>query len=398
MASRTAYAVGLDVGSRRTRCVVCSVRDERLRFAGSGEAPSHGWKKGRITDQNAVSESILAAVREAEAMAQISVESAVLGIGGGTITGVNNRGIYEVGYPREIEQTDVTRAIERGARVVLPEDQLLLHVFPQDFTVDTQPGHRNPCGRVGSRVEAYVHLVTTSFQEHQALVGAANQAHIAADDTVFEAVAAAYACVLPEDRREGIVVVDIGAHSTDIAVYYGEALILASSLPICGDHFTRDIARGLYVSYEDAEWIKVQHGCAALNLTADNSLIEVPSPLERGPRELPRRDLNMILEARAEELFTYLERELVRVAMSQNLIGVVLAGGAARLPGMCDMAERILKCQARNGLAVGIENWPEELDNTSWTTATGLAMYSAKLKLRTGPEHKRGGLFGGLLG
>jgi cell division protein FtsA len=397
MASKLSYAVGLDAGSARTRCVICLYKDARLRLLGFGESASQGWKKGRIADQKLVSESMLAAVREAERTAQVSIESAVLGVGGVTVSGTNNRGVYDVGYPRELDAADVSRAVERGSRVVLPEDQMLLHVYPQDFTVDGRTGHRNPAGLVGARLEAYVHLVTASAQEHYALVGAANHAHLSVEETVFEPLAAAYASVLPEDRREGMAVIDIGAHSTDFAVYYGEALILASSLPICGDHFTRDVARGLYVGYEDAEWIKQQHGCAVVGLTADNSLIEVPSPHGRGPRELPRRELNMILEARAEELFSFVQRELVRIAMSQNLMGVVLTGGSARLTGMCDVAERILRCQARNGLPAGILDWPEELDTTAWTTIAGLAMYSGRLKFRAEADRRGNGFFSTLL-
>jgi cell division protein FtsA len=221
-------------------------------------------------------------------------------------------------------------------------------------------------------------------------VGAANLAHLSIEETVFEGLAAAYAALLPEDRREGMAVIDIGAHSTELAVYYGEALVFTHSAPICGDHFTRDVARGLCVSPEDAEWIKLQYGCAQVEQTAWNSLIEIPSTSERGPRQRYRRELSIILEARAQDLFKYVRRELGRVGMDQNLVGVVLTGGAARLPGLCDVAEQVLNCQAVYGLPIGIRDWPKELDNPAWTTAAGLAMYSARLKLRAELDRRNG--------
>ena len=363
---------------------------------GHGEAPSHGWKKSRITDQNEVAGSIRAALEQAESAAQVSIGSAVFGLGGTGIAGSNARGGYELGFPRQIDQNDVNRVVERASRVQLQDDEMLLHLFPQDFAVDARPGYRNPRGMIGSRLEVFVHLVTASAHEHRSLVGAANQAHLVVEETVFEPVAGAYAAIVPDGREEGIALIDIGAQSTDLAVYYGEALIYSSSLPVCGDHLTSDVAHGLLVSTEDAEWIKEQQGCAMLGLTGDNSLIEVPSASGRGPRETRRRELNTILEARAFELFEFVQKELERIGMEEVLVGVVLTGGGARLNGMCDVAEMVLRCQARNGLPVGILDWPEEIETPAWTTAAGLAMYSARLKLRAELDRRKTGIFGSI--
>src|SRR5262249_3068909 len=190
------------------------------------------------------------------------------------------------------------------------------------------------------------------------LVAAMNQAHLAADETVYEGIASAYAAILPEERREGIALLDIGMHSSELCVYYGDALQLASSLPICGDHFRKDVARGRCATYEGAVRLKEEYGCACLGVTADNSLIEVPSPENRGAREAPRRLLNQILEARAEELFRFVRGELARVGMDQALMGgIVLCGGGALLNGMCDMAERGLDFEAGGGLGLGSGGW-----------------------------------------
>ena len=392
------YAVGLDAGSYRTRFAIGILESSGLRLLGLGQAESEGWVKGRIADQRAASDSILRAVREAEASAQITVDSAVVGIGGPTVRGANSRAAIEVGRRREIEHRDVTRVIEHASRVQLHEDRMLLQACLQDFVVDDHPGHRDPRGMIASRIEANMHLITASLLEHDCLVTAMNQAHLAAEETVYEGVASCYASILPEERREGIAFVDIGAQSTELAVYYGESLQLAQSLPICGDHFTKDVARGLCTTYEDAVRLKEEYGCAVLGLTSDSSLIEVPAPEERGAREAPRRLLNQILEARAEDLFRLVRRELARVGMDQALIGgVVLAGGGSRLNGICDMAERVLNCQARNGLALGIRDWPEEIDDPVWTTAAGLMMYSAKLKARGEAQQRAAGFLGRML-
>jgi cell division protein FtsA len=388
-------AVGVDAGITETRSVICTLEGARLRYLGSGQAPPAGWSKGKLTDAAALSASIREAIQRAEASAQTLVESCVVGIGGMTVQGSQAHGLYEFGRPREIQPSDMAYAVERARNVRMESDRILLHMFPQDFVLDGRAGYRNPRRATCTRLEANVHAITALRQEHDALIDAVHQAHLAVEESVFEPVAAAYASILQEDRARGVMLVDIGSHSTDLAVYDGEAILLSTSLPIWGDHFTRDIAYIFKISYEDAEWLKREYGCAMLGLTADNSLIEVPSPEARGPREAKRRELNEVLEARAEELFLYVRNELHKVGMDQSLMeGVILCGGGSMLPGMCDMAERVLNCPARNGLATGIQDWPEDLDSPVWTTAAGLSMYSARLKTRRETKRQAPGLAG----
>lgn len=396
--TKTLYPAGLDVGSAETRCVIGLLENERVRLLGYGAVASGGWDKGEIKSQKAVTDSVLGALREAEAQAQVPVESVVVGVGGPSVRGANARGVVDMGRPREIEQRDINRAISRASLVQLMDDRMVLQLFPQDFVVDDHPGHRDPRGMIGSRLDANVHLVTVSAQEHNTLVGAVNQAHLTVEETVFEPLAASYAAILPEDRREGVALVDIGAESTDLVIYYGDALQLATSLRVCGDHFTRDLVKMLCVGYEDAEMLKRQFGCAVASSTAENSLVELPSMESREPRETSRKQVNRYLEARAGEVFKYVLREVERVGMERALIGgVVLTGGASMLPGICDMAESILNCPARKGLALGILDWPEEIDTAVWTTVAGLAMYSARLKMQTELEKKTISLLGRIL-
>ena len=388
MASKVRLAAGLDLGSTNTRMVICALENEGVRFLGYGEAPSTAWNGGKLHDQLALTESVRFAMQEAERRAQVSPETVVVGLGGPNVTGINSRGLYEFGRKRQIENDDLRYAVELAARVRLEENQMVLQVCPQDFTLDGRAGYRNPRSIQCARLEANVHIVTASAQEHQGLISSLHQAHLGVEETVFEAVAAAYAAVLPEDRARGVCMVDIGAQSTQIAIYDGDALLLAATLPVAGDHFTRDISYILKVNYDDAEHLKREYGWAMSGLTSDNSLIEIPSPEGRAPREAPRATLDEILEARAEELLGHVYEEIRRAGMEQSLLeGVVLTGGGALLSGMCDIAERILNCQVRNGLPVGIEDWPDQLDSPIWTTAAGLAMYSGRIKLKT--EWKR---------
>ena len=381
MAAKPIYAAGLDVGSTKTRMVVCLLENGRLRLLGYGCVPSRGWVKGRIFDGREVTECVLAALSEAEAMAGISLESAVVGMGGPMIRGANSRGVLEMGYLRAIDQRDINRVVDRATRVQMPEDRMLLQLFPQDFVVDDHPGHRDPRKMEAARLEINVHLVMTSAQEHTSLITAVNHAHLTVEESVFEGLAACYGSVLPEERRQGIAVVDIGAQSTEMVVYYGDSMHLATSVKVSGDHFTRDLAQGLCLSFEDAEIVKLEYGGALAECCAPNVMVDLPTPENREHRHAQRRFVNEILEARAEELFRFIQSELIRVGMEHALIGgAFLTGGAALLPDLCDVAERVLQCQTRFGLPQGIEHWPDSMNEPEWSVVAGLAMYSAKLK------------------
>lgn len=381
MPDKPIVAAGIDCGSARTRVVFLGLEDRYVRYLGHGEAPSKGWVKGRVSEPRAIAESMQRAVQAAEQAAGIGADAAVAGLGGPGVDGATSRGLYEFGRRRTITREDLVYAIERASRLRLEEDRLILMVMPQDFTLDGRAGFLNPNGAQASRLEANVQVITASLQEHECIVAAVHESHLAVEETVFEPVAAAYASVLPEERERGIAIVDIGAHSTDMAVYSSDALLSSRSIPIGGDHFTSDAAYCLKVSFEDAERLKEEYGCARLGIAGDENRIELPSGDGRPEREARRGELNEILEARAEELFGYVRTEIEEAGMDRQLLeGVILTGGGAMLPGMLDMAEATLRCPARNGLAVGILDFPDELMTPAWTTAAGLAMYSARLK------------------
>jgi cell division protein FtsA len=290
--------------------------------------------------------------------------------------------------------------MERAVNVQLTEDRMVLQLLPQDFVIDDHPGFHDPRKMLASAIEANAHLVTVSAQEHSNLLGAINRAHLSVDETIYEAIAGCYAAVLPEDRREGVAFVDIGSHSTELVCYYGESAQLATSLRICGDHFSRDIAHAFRIPPDAAEIVKQEFGSAVSDGTAGNSTVELPvadSP-GRESREAPRKMLNEILESRAVELFEMVRAELARVGMTRAIgSGVVISGGGALLSGICDVAERVLECPARIGLAQGFLNWTEELNDPVWTTAAGLAMYAARLRSQVDLERQSVGVLGRIL-
>lgn len=406
MSTNQILAAGLDAGSAHTRCVIALLEGERFRFLGYGHAPSAGWSKGKITDQAAASACIRAAAEEAEKMAQATIETVVAGFGGLSARGNNVRGRWDLSRPREITQKDINRAMERAMRVQLAEDRMILQVLPQDFAVDDHPGFHDPRGMLGSALEANAHLLTASGVEHTNLVTAINRAHLSVDETVFEAIAACYATVLPEERREGVALLDIGVHSSELICYYGEAAQLATSLRICGDHFSRDLAHGLRIPMEAGAVVKEQFGGAVSAGTAPNSVVELPGTESTDPndrelrpsREVPRRFVNEILESRAVELFDTVRLELAKVGMQRAIAsGIVLTGGGALLPGLCDAAERVLECPVRLGLAQGILDWPEEMRDPAWATVAGLSMYAARLRSKVDVEKQSVGLLGRIL-
>jgi cell division protein FtsA len=391
-------AAGIDLGATRTRCVLCRMDGSRVHFLGAGTTESLGWEKSRIADQQAVSRCVLKAVQQAEAMAGQQIETITAGFGGVTVRGANTRAKSDFGRPREIEQADVNRAMKSALRVALAEDRMVLQLLPQDFVVDDHPGHRDPRKMLGTVLEANAHVIMASTMEHNAVVGSINQSHLSVDETVFEAFAACYAAGLPEPRAEGVALLDIGAQSSELVVYFGNALQLASTIGLSGDHFTSDIAHFLRISFADAQEIKEQFGSVVPESTTEKSVVELPSREGQAAREASRWRINEVLQARAHQLFALVERELARVGMERSLTGgLVLTGGGSLLHGLVEMAETELHCPAWRGLPRGIVGWPEELNDPAWATAAGLAKYSARLRTQVDLERQSIGLLGRIL-
>ena len=291
MKQKDRYVVGLDIGSSKTCALIAEIDDEQVRFLGLGAAESKGLRKGLIVNLDSTVSSIRRAVEEAESVANVPVESAVIGVAGNHVRGVNSRGGITLGSrARDIERDDVRRAIDAARNISLPEDREVLHVLPHEFRVDAQDGIRDAIGMVGQRLEANVHVVTSSIAATQNLVTAANKAGILISDTVLEPLASAESSLTQDERDLGCCLLDIGGGTTEIIVYGGAVVRHTSAVPIGGDHFTNDLAVGLRTPIPEAEKIKRRNGCATSDLLQEDGAIEIASVGDRPPRTIFARD------------------------------------------------------------------------------------------------------------
>ena len=372
----------IDIGSAKTCVFVAEVNDYALRYRGHGIADSRGLRKGVIADLDKAVDTIKKAVEEAENVAQAPVGHAIVGIAGSHIRGINSHGgIVLGGRSREISRDDVRAAVEKARTIPLPDDREPLHLLPQEFIVDGQPGVHDPAGLMGKKVEVRVHMITASATATQNVVTAANRAGIHVDDTVFEALACADSVLQTDERELGVCLVDIGAGSTDLIVYYEGVVIHTGAVPIGGDHFTNDVAVGFRTPIPDAESIKKMFGCAMVTRIPESNEIEVPSVGDRPSRLLQQRMLGEILEPRARELMELLRDHLRQAGVFELLgAGLVFTGGGSRLNALVDTAEDILRRPARLGYPVPIAKLPSTLLEPEFATAIGLILYGHRAR------------------
>ena len=387
MAKRDKYLVGLDIGSTKTCVLLAEYEDEQVRFLALGAAESKGLRKGLIVNLDSTVSSIRRAVEEAEGVANVPVESAVIGVAGGHVRGVNSCGGVALGpRGRDIEREDLRRVIDTARNISLPADREVLHVLPHEFIVDAQDGIRDPVGMVGQRLEANVHIVTSSIAATQNLVTAANKAGILIDDTVLEPLASAEACLTQDERDLGCCLLDIGGGTTELIVYGGGMVRHTSAVGIGGDHFTNDLAVGLRTPIPEAERIKRHHGCAASYLLRNDGAIEIASVGDRPPRTIFAHMLTDIIEPRTQELLSLIADDLRRAGLdSQIPAGFILAGGGARLSGLVEVTEQGFHLPVRIGEPKGMADLPEQVAQPEYATAVGLVLYAAKAR-RAAPQ------------
>ena len=382
MAKKDKYLVGLDIGSTKTCVLIAEVDDEQARFLALGAAESKGLRKGLIVNLDSTVSSIRRAAEEAEGVANVPVESAVIGVAGSHVRGVNSRGGITLGNrPRDIEREDVRRAIDAARNISLPEDREVLHVLPHEFLVDAQDGIRDAVGMMGQRLEANVHLVTSSIAATQNLVTAANRAGILISDTVLEPLASAESCLTQDERELGCCLLDIGGGTTELIVYGGGVVRHTSAVAVGGDHFTNDLAVGLRTPIPEAERIKRHHGCAAASLLRDDGALEIASVGDRPPRKILAHMLTDIIEPRTRELLALVRDDLRRAGLDRQIpAGFVLAGGGAKLHGLIELAEQSFHLPMRMAEPKGLADLPEQVAQPEYATVVGLVMYGAKAR------------------
>jgi cell division protein FtsA len=376
------YLVGLDIGSTKTCVVICEQEETEIKFLALGAAESKGLRKGLIVNLDAAVSSIRRAVEEAESVAGVPVESALVGVAGSHIRGVNSRGGITLGQrQRDIERDDIRRAVDAARNISLPDDRQIIHVLPHEFFVDAQDGIRDPMGMLGQRLEADVHIVTASIAAAQNIVSAVNRAGVVVSDTVLEPLAAADSSLTQDERELGCCLLDIGGGTTELLVYHGGMVRHTAAIPVGGDHFTNDLAVGLRTPIPEAEKIKREHACAFRALLGEDFAIEIASVGDRPPRTVFARMLCEIVEPRAQELLTLIRDDLQRAGLDRQIpAGIVLAGGGARLRGLVELAERNFGLPVRIAAPRGLAGMPEEVAVPEYATIVGIALYGMKAR------------------
>jgi cell division protein FtsA len=387
---------GIDVGTSKVCALVAEAAGEgELALLGHGVAPCTGLRKGVVVNIEATVEAIKAAVSQAEQTSGVRIGSAVVGVSGAHIRGLNSHGIVAV-RGGEVGTRDVDRVIDAAQAVAIPLDRQVLHILPQQFAVDDQEGVRDPLGMAGVRLEARIHIVTAAQSYGQNLNKCCERAGVAPTELVFEPLASAEAALFAEERELGVALLDIGGGTTDLAVFHAGAVMHTAALPVGGNHITNDVAAGLRTPAAEAERLKINHGVATSLVVRRDQTVEVPGVGGREPRVIARRILAEIIEPRMEEIFAMVRRELARSGVGDSLAsGVVLVGGTSLLEGTQELAERVFNLPVRRGLPTNLEGMPEELMKPMYTTAAGLLLYLGRSRAVSNGSirmRRRGGL------
>ena len=342
--------VGLDNGTSKIMVVVAEVQPSgQLKLAGFGIAESSGLKRGVVVNIDATVQSIQAALKEAEFMADCKITRVFTGITGSHIRGINSSGMVAV-KDKEVSPSDVARVIETARAINISTDQRLLLVEPQEFVIDNQDV-KEPIGMSGIRLEAKVHIVTGAQSAAENIIKCVRRCGLEVDQLMLNPLASSEAVLTDDEKELGVALVDIGAGTTDVAIFSGGAIRHTAVIPIAGDLITNDIAMALRTPTKDAEEIKVLSGCAKQLLADPDAQVEVPGLGDRAPRMLSRQALAGVIEPRVEEIFS-LVQQVIRDSGFEEVLssGIVLAGGSAVMPGMIELGEDILLKPVRRGV------------------------------------------------
>jgi len=342
--------VGLDIGTAKVMAVVAEVLPGgELKLAGLGVAPSNGLKRGVVVNIDATVQSIQQALKEAELMADCKIQRVYTGITGSHIRGLNSSGMVAV-KDKEVTQADVARVVETAKAINISSDQRLLLVEPQEFVIDGQDV-REPIGMSGIRLEAKIHIVTGAQSAAENIIKCVRRCGLEVEQLMLNPLASSQAVLTDDERELGVAVVDIGAGTTDVAIFTGGAIRHTAVIPIAGDLITSDIAMALRTPTKDAEDIKVESGYAKQLLADPEAQVEVPGLGDRSPRMLTKQALAGVIEPRVEEIFS-LVQQVIRESGYEEVLssGIVLTGGSAVMPGMVELAEDIFLKPVRRGV------------------------------------------------
>lgn len=374
--------IGLDIGTTKICAIVgeTNPQTEEVEIIGVGTYPSFGLKRGVVVNIDNTIQSVKNAVEEAEHMAGCEIRTVFVGIAGGHIKGISGHGMISI-REREVANKDLERVIESANAVLIPADREIIHVIPQEYIVDGQAGIKDPIGIYGVKLETKVHIVTGQVTAAQNLVKCIHGAGMDVADVVLEQLASSEA-VLTEDEKEiGVVLIDCGGGTTDIAIFVGGSIRYTENVTLGGDNIDRDIALGLSTPLAEARKIKEKHGCALAELVSPEETIEVPSVGGRHFRKISRKDLAMVIEPRMDEIFALAKREIKKSGYDELVPGgVVITGGSVIMNGTVELAERVLEMPVRMGIPTEVGGLSDIIANPVYSTGVGLVLYGTQYK------------------
>ncbi len=378
------FIVGLDIGTTKICAIVGELTESGIDIVGIGTHASTGLRKGVVINIESTVESIAKAIEEAELMAGCQITAVYAGIAGGHIKSFNSHGIVAV-KDKEITQSDIQRVLDAAKAVAIPMDREVIHIVPQEYIIDDQDGIKEPVGMSGVRLECKVHIVTGAVSSAQNIIKSCNKAGLNVSEIVLEPIASAEAVLTQDERELGVVLVDIGGGTSDIAIFSQGALVHTGVLALGGNHITNDIAVGLRTPQNEAEKIKIKYGCAMSSLVKGDETIEVPSVGGRKPRTVPRKLLAEIIEPRVEEIFSLIQREVMKSGYQELLAsGIVITGGTTILEGMPELAEFIFDMPVKRGLPIGVGGLKDVVNSPKFSTGVGLLKYAARRSIGRG--------------
>ena len=370
--------VGLDIGSTKICVVVAEVEDDGTpKITGLGSSPSQGLKRGVVINVEKTVQSIRTAIEEAQEISGTRIGAVYAGIAGDHIRSVNTRAVVAVSGPdNEITANDEERAIEAAKAVSIPMDREIVHVLPQSFVVDDQPGVKDPIGMSGVRLQADVHIVTGAVTSAQNICKSIRRAGVEVVDLVLDPIASSYAVLTPDEEEMGVALVDVGGGTTDLAVFYDGAIRHTAVVGLGGANVTNDMAIGLRTPWKQAETLKQKNGCALQSLVRPNDMVDVPGVAGRPARTVSRAKMAAIIEARMEEIFGHIDQEIRRTEYADLLgAGIVLTGGGSMLHGCSELAKEIFDMPITIGKPRGIVGRANAVSEPLYATAIGLVQF-----------------------
>ena len=373
--------VALDVGTTKVCALIAEVnQDEELRIVGVGIAPSRGLRKGIVVDVEKATEAITAALSKAEDISGYKIDRAYVGVSGGHISSVNSRGVAAISRgPRGVTLEDMDRAMDAAQAIAIPHHREIVHAIPRGYTVDGQEGVRNPLGLHGYRLEVEAHVITGNVAPIHNLVKCVQATGIEVSDLVLGPLAAGEAVLTPAEKEMGVVLVDIGGGTTDMAIFIDGSIWHTLILPVAGNHLTNDIAVGLRAPFNVAEEVKIRYGHAIPEAIAPEESIDVTAFGETSQRTITRRRLAQIIEARTEEIFDLVLKEIKRSGYDGLLpAGLVACGGTAELSGLREFGSQALDLPARLGLPEPLPGLVDILKSPAYATSVGLLLWGLR--------------------